>query len=89
MIEILYGQGYIKLLIATETFAVGINMGIKSVVFTSLSKYDGKGFRYLMSHEYGQKDSLILGACPGNVLFTLNYYTKLKACAVRAEREKS
>ena len=42
MIELLYGDGYIKLLIATETFAVGINMGIKSVVFTGLQKFDGR-----------------------------------------------
>jgi superfamily II RNA helicase len=54
MIELLYNDGYIKLLIATETFAVGINMAIKSVIFTSLQKFDGRGFRFLHSHEYGQ-----------------------------------
>ena len=54
MIEILYRENYIRLLIATETFAVGINMGIKSVIFTSLTKHDGRGFRFLHSHEYGQ-----------------------------------
>lgn len=54
MIEILFGKGYIKLLFATETFAVGINMPTKAVVFSSLTKYDGKGFRMLHSHEYSQ-----------------------------------
>ena len=54
MIEILYSKGFIKLLIATETFAVGINMPTKCVVFTSTQKFDGTGFRYLMSHEYTQ-----------------------------------
>ena len=54
MIELLYGEGYIKLLIATETFAIGINMGIKAVIYTSLQKFDGHGFRFLYSHEYGQ-----------------------------------
>ena len=54
MIELLYNDGYIRLLIATETFAVGINMGIRSVVFTGITKYDGRGFRFLHSHEYGQ-----------------------------------
>ena len=29
-------------------------MGIKSVIFTSLTKHDGRGFRFLHSHEYGQ-----------------------------------
>ena len=54
MIELLYGEGYIKLLIATETFAVGINMPTRSVIFTSLQKFDGNKFRYLMPHEYSQ-----------------------------------
>ena len=54
MIELLYSEGVIQLLIATETFAVGINMGIKSVIFTGLQKFDGSGFRFLYSHEYGQ-----------------------------------
>ena len=46
MIELLYGEGYIKLLIATETFAIGINMGIKAGIYTSLQKFDGHGFRF-------------------------------------------
>ena len=33
MIELLYNDGMIRLLIATETFAIGINMGIRSVIF--------------------------------------------------------
>ena len=54
MVEILFGKGYIKLLFATETFAVGINMPTKTVIFSSMTKYDGKGFRLLKSHEYTQ-----------------------------------
>ena len=54
MIELLYNDGLIRLLIATETFAIGINMGIRSVVFTGLTKFDGRGFRFLHSHGYGQ-----------------------------------
>uniref|UniRef100_A0A6C0LWY7 Helicase n=1 Tax=viral metagenome TaxID=1070528 RepID=A0A6C0LWY7_9ZZZZ len=54
MVEILFGKGYIKLLFATETFAVGINMPTKSVIFSSLSKFDGKGFRLVKGHEYTQ-----------------------------------
>jgi superfamily II RNA helicase len=54
MIEILYRKGYIKLLVATETFAIGVNVAIKSVIYTGLQKFDGKGFRYLYSHEYAQ-----------------------------------
>ena len=54
MIEILFDKGYIKLLFATETFAVGINMPTKTVIFTSLEKFDGNSMRYLLPHEYSQ-----------------------------------
>ena len=54
MIELLFEKNYIKLLFATETFAVGINMPTKSVVFTSLKKFDGANTRPLYSHEYTQ-----------------------------------
>lgn len=54
MIEIMFERGYVKLLFATETFAVGINLPTKSVIFTSLEKYDGRQMRLLHSHEYTQ-----------------------------------
>ena len=54
MVEILFDKGYIKLLFATETFAVGINMPTKTVIFTSLEKFDGNGVRLLLPHEYSQ-----------------------------------
>ena len=54
MVELLFSKGYIKLLFATETFAVGINMPTKTVLFTDLNKFDGSGMRPLYSHEYTQ-----------------------------------
>lgn len=54
MVELLFSKGYIKLLFATETFAVGINMPTKTVIFTSLKKFDGSAFRNLYSNEYTQ-----------------------------------
>ena len=54
MIEILFSKGHIKLLFATETFSVGINMPTRSVVFTSMKKFSNKGFRFIKSHEYTQ-----------------------------------
>jgi len=54
MVELLFAKGYIKLLFATETFAVGINMPTKTVLFTDLNKFDGSGMRPLYSHEYTQ-----------------------------------
>jgi len=54
MVELLFSKGYVKLLFATETFAVGINMPTKTVLFTDTSKFDGNGNRCLLPHEYTQ-----------------------------------
>jgi len=48
MVEILFGRGLIKLLFATETFAMGVNMPARTVIFQGLRKPDGKGFRDLL-----------------------------------------
>jgi len=54
MMEILYEQKYIKVLIATETFAIGLNMPTKTVCFTSLYKHDGNKYRMLYNNEFKQ-----------------------------------
>jgi antiviral helicase SKI2 len=54
MMEILYDQKFIKVLFATETFAIGLNMPTKTVCFTSLFKHDGNSLRQLYSHEFIQ-----------------------------------
>jgi superfamily II RNA helicase len=54
MVELLFEKGFIKLLFATETFAVGINMPTKTVIFSGLTKYNGSIMRYLFPSEYVQ-----------------------------------
>ncbi len=54
LVEELFGKGQIKVLYATETFAVGINMPAKAVCFNTIEKYDGVTFRYLHTKEYFQ-----------------------------------
>ena len=54
-VELLFDKGYIKLLFATETFAVGINMPTKTAIFSDMSKFDGSVRRYLEPHEYTQQ----------------------------------
>jgi len=54
LVEILYEAGLLKVLLATETFAMGVNAPTKTVVFTNLTKYDGNTKRLLRPEEYGQ-----------------------------------
>jgi superfamily II RNA helicase len=54
MVEILFLKGFIKLLFCTETMSVGINMPVKTTIFTDINKFDGDNNRLLYSHEYTQ-----------------------------------
>ncbi|KAJ1654673.1 ATP-dependent RNA helicase mtr4 [Dispira simplex] len=54
VIEILFQEGLLKVLFATETFSIGLNMPAKTVVFTSVRKFDGKDFRWVSGGEYIQ-----------------------------------
>ncbi|CAG8955629.1 hypothetical protein HYFRA_00009583 [Hymenoscyphus fraxineus] len=53
-IEILFQENLIKVLFATETFSIGLNMPAKTVVFTSVQKFDGQAMRYLTPSEFVQ-----------------------------------
>ncbi|MAF13002.1 hypothetical protein CMK11_21330 [Candidatus Poribacteria bacterium] len=54
VVERLFTLGKIQLLLTTETFAVGINMPARTVVFEGLEKYDGVSVRHLKAREYQQ-----------------------------------
>ncbi|KXS15244.1 antiviral helicase [Gonapodya prolifera JEL478] len=54
VVEILFSRGLVKVLFATETFAMGVNMPARTVVFSGLRKPDGKNFRELLPGEYTQ-----------------------------------
>lgn len=54
VVELLFQENLVKCLFSTETFAMGLNMPAKTVVFTALSKWDGQMTRPLSSGEYIQ-----------------------------------
>ncbi|XP_059165640.1 superkiller complex protein 2-like [Physella acuta] len=54
MVEMLFQKGLVKILFATETFAMGVNMPARTVVFDSIRKHDGTNFRNLLPGEYIQ-----------------------------------
>jgi superfamily II RNA helicase len=54
IVERLFTERLINLMFATETFALGINMPARSVLFESLQKYDGTRVKYIKTREFQQ-----------------------------------
>ena len=54
MVEILFAKGCIKMLFATESVAIGLNLPVKTCIFTDIYKHDGTSMRVLQGHEYFQ-----------------------------------
>ncbi len=54
VVEELFAAGLIKVVYATETLALGINMPARSVVLEKLVKWDGQGHKDLTAGEYTQ-----------------------------------
>lgn len=55
IVEVLFARGFVKVLFATETFSVGLNMPTKTVLFLDLEKFsDGGVKRLLRPDEYIQ-----------------------------------
>ncbi|CAG9134048.1 unnamed protein product [Plutella xylostella] len=54
IVEMLFQSGHVKILFATETFAMGVNMPARTVVFDEIRKFDGLENRILAPAEYIQ-----------------------------------
>ncbi|UYV76256.1 SKIV2L2 [Cordylochernes scorpioides] len=54
VVELLFSEGLIKVLFATETFAMGLNMPARTVFFTCIRKFDGTEFRNVNPGEFIQ-----------------------------------
>lgn len=54
VVEIIFAKTLVKVLFATETFAMGLNLPTRTVVFSGYRKHDGRQFRDLLPGEYTQ-----------------------------------
>jgi superfamily II RNA helicase len=54
LVETLAQAGQLKVICGTDTLGVGINVPIRTVLFTALSKYDGTKTRHLQAREFHQ-----------------------------------
>ncbi|MEJ7636102.1 DEAD/DEAH box helicase [Aeromicrobium sp.] len=53
-VEVLFSEGFVKIIFATETLALGINMPARSVVIEKLSKWNGETHANITPGEYTQ-----------------------------------
>src|ERR671916_456784 len=54
LVETLAQAGLLKLICGTDTLGVGINVPIRTVLFTALTKFDGQRVRHLRAREFHQ-----------------------------------
>ncbi|MHA6805065.1 DEAD/DEAH box helicase [Salinifilum ghardaiensis] len=54
LVEQLAQQGLLKVICGTDTLGVGINVPIRTVLLTGLTKFDGKRTRHLKAREFHQ-----------------------------------
>ncbi len=54
LVEKLAQDGLLKIICGTDTLGVGVNVPIRSVLFTQLCKYDGQSTRTLRNREFQQ-----------------------------------
>jgi superfamily II RNA helicase len=54
IVEILFAKGMIKMLFCTTSVAIGLNLPVKTCIFTDINKHDGEHLTILQGHEYTQ-----------------------------------
>lgn len=54
LVETLAQKGLLRVICGTDTLGVGINVPIRTVLFTALTKFDGRRMRTLRSREFHQ-----------------------------------
>lgn len=97
LVERLAQAGLLKVICGTDTLGVGINVPIRTVVFTALAKYDGTSTRLLSAREFHQIggragragfDTMgtVLALAPDHVIE--NHKAAVKAAARSAQDKK-
>ncbi len=99
LVEKLAQQGLLKIICGTDTLGVGVNVPIRSVLFTQLCKYDGNDNRILSNREFqqiagraGRKgfDNIghVSAQAPAHVVENLRAEEKVVAEAAKAGKKK-
>ena len=79
LVERLAQRGLLKIICGTDTLGVGINVPLRTVLFTQLCKFDGQKTRLLTVRDFHQiagrdeqRRAVALGRCDGHVLLFLS-----------------
>src|SRR2546423_8665372 len=84
LVETLAQAGLLKVICGTDTLGVGINVPIRTVLFTALSKFDGKVNRLLQAREFHQ-----IAGRAGRTGFDTTGYVVVQAPQHVVENEKA
>eukprot|EP00057_Strongylocentrotus_purpuratus_P022189 XP_011676663.1 PREDICTED: helicase SKI2W [Strongylocentrotus purpuratus] len=98
VVEMLFQRGLVKLLFATETFAMGVNMPARTVLFDSIKKFDGTNKRHLHPGEYIQMagragrrgldtTGMVIILCKGDVPETSDLHYMMKGRPTKLESQ--
>ncbi|XP_041481057.1 helicase SKI2W-like [Lytechinus variegatus] len=98
VVEMLFQRGLVKLLFATETFAMGVNMPARTVLFDSIKKHDGTNLRHLHPGEYIQMagragrrgldtTGMVIILCKGDVPETSDLHYMMKGRPTKLESQ--
>src|SRR5512142_3222675 len=83
LVETLAQAGLLKVICGTDTLGVGINVPIRTVLFTALSKYDGTKTRLLQAREFHQ-----IAGRAGRAGFDVSGWVVVQAPEHAVENEK-
>src|SRR5215470_6376833 len=84
LVETLTQAGLLKVICGTDTLGVGINVPIRTVLFTALSKFDGRANRLLQAREFHQ-----IAGRAGRAGFDTTGYVVVQAPEHVVENEKA
>ena len=79
IVELLFARGLIKILFCTTSVAIGLNLPVKTSIFTDIYKHNGEQIAILEGHEYVQAAGRAgrLGIDPvGSVIHLNNLFAK-------------
>jgi antiviral helicase SKI2 len=76
IVEILFAEGLIKVLFATTTFAMGLNMPARAVMFIKLEKFNGREEVFLEASEYLQMAGRAGRRGKDDVGYSIMYFEK-------------